>query len=52
VAEVVVDAWARRADLRLVDALYLELAARMGVRVLTTDPRSARACSLVESVTG
>lgn len=50
VAALMTGAWARRADLRLVDALYVELAARMGVRVLTTDRRLARACSLAESV--
>jgi predicted nucleic acid-binding protein len=45
-------AWARRADLRLLDALYVELAASLGVRVLTTDHRLARATPLVEAITG
>ena len=45
-------AWARRADLRLLDALYVELAADLGVRVLTTDHRLARATPLAEAITG
>lgn len=49
---LVAGAWARRADLRLLDALYVELAARLGLRVLTTDHRLARACPLAESITG
>jgi predicted nucleic acid-binding protein len=36
-------AWARRDDTRLVDALYLELAAALDTVVLTTDRRLARA---------
>ncbi|RZQ60058.1 type II toxin-antitoxin system VapC family toxin [Amycolatopsis suaedae] len=50
VAELAVGAWARRADIRLTDALYLELAARLRVQVLTTDRRLARASSLAESI--
>jgi predicted nucleic acid-binding protein len=49
--ELVVGAWARRADLRLLDALYVELAARLSVRVLTTDDRLARACPFAEDIT-
>jgi predicted nucleic acid-binding protein len=45
-------AWARRGDLRLLDALYVELAALLGVRVLTTDHRLARATPLAEAITG
>lgn len=48
---LVAGAWARRGDLRLLDALYVELAARLGVRVLTTDDRLARACPLAEAIT-
>ena len=44
-------AWARRADLRLLDGLYVELAERLGVRVLTTDHRLARACPMAEAIT-
>lgn len=50
VAELAAGAWARRADLRLVDALYVELAARLHVRVLTTDHRLARASSIAEGI--
>jgi predicted nucleic acid-binding protein len=49
---LVAGAWARRADLRLLDALYVELAARLGIRVLTTDLRLARASPLTEAITG
>jgi predicted nucleic acid-binding protein len=45
-------AWSRRGDLRLLDALYVELAAGLGVRVLTTDHRLARATPLAEAITG
>ncbi|ASR34475.1 ribonuclease [Prauserella marina] len=50
VAELTVGAWTRRADLRLTDALYIELAARLRVPVLTTDHRLARASSLAEGI--
>jgi len=50
VAELAAGAWARRADLRLTDALYVELAARLRVQVLTTDHRLARASSLAEGI--
>ena len=39
-------AWARRDNLRLADALYVELAAQLGAVVVTTDRRFARATSL------
>ena len=48
---LVAGAWARRADLRLLDGLYVELAERLGVRVLTTDHRLARACPAAEAIT-
>ncbi|MBV9847623.1 MAG: type II toxin-antitoxin system VapC family toxin [Kutzneria sp.] len=51
VVELMIGAWSRRADLRLVDALYVELAARLRAPVLTTDHRLARACPLAESIT-
>jgi predicted nucleic acid-binding protein len=50
VAELVAGAWSRRADLRLVDALYVELAARLRAPLLTTDHRLARGCALAEGV--
>lgn len=40
-------AWARRRNLRLVDALYVELAAQMGAQVVSTDAGLARASSRV-----
>ena len=35
-------AWGRRNDLQLADALYVELADRLGLQLLTTDQRLAR----------
>jgi predicted nucleic acid-binding protein len=51
VIELVPGAWVRRAEVRLVDALYVELAARLRAPLLTTDHRLARACTLAESIT-
>jgi len=42
-------AWERRDNLRLVDSLYIELADRLGCRVLTTDQRLAAVSSVAES---
>ena len=39
-------AWVRRDNLRLADALYVELAAQLGAVVVTTDRLLARATSL------
>lgn len=50
VAELASPAWARRDDLRLVDALYVALAAHLDVPVITTDYRLARACPLAEAL--
>ncbi|MGW4484062.1 type II toxin-antitoxin system VapC family toxin [Amycolatopsis sp. NPDC004368] len=50
VVELVSGAWARRADLRFTDALYIELAARLRTAVLTTDHRLARASKLAEAI--
>jgi predicted nucleic acid-binding protein len=44
-------AWARRADLRLVDALYVELAHQLDARLVTTDQRLARATPLADPIT-
>ena len=44
-------AWDRRGDVRLVDALYLELANQFQVRLVTTDQRLARATPLAEVIT-
>jgi predicted nucleic acid-binding protein len=48
-AALVSGAWDQRDRLRLVDALYVELAGSLGsVPLLTTDARLARACDLAE----
>lgn len=39
VTTLLVGAWARRHQLRLVDALYVELAVSRGLRLITTDVR-------------
>lgn len=44
-------AWRRRSRLRLADALYVELATMLDVRLITTDERLARAVRRAESVT-
>lgn len=44
-------AWTRRASLRLVDALYVELAAQLRAPLITTDRRLARATPLAEVIT-
>jgi len=43
-------AWALRDDVRLTDALYLVLAARLDVSVLTTDRRLARVSARAEEI--
>lgn len=43
-------AWSRRADLRLVDALYVELAHQLEAPLITTDRRLARMTPLAEAV--
>lgn len=50
VMELAAGAWSRRADLRLVDALYVELAVALHAPLLTTDYRLARACSVTEGI--
>jgi len=44
-------AWARRDQLRLADALYVELAERLTARLITTDARLGRATDIAEVVT-
>lgn len=44
-------AWARRDQLRLTDALSVELADRLAVRLITTDERFGRASPIAEVVT-
>jgi predicted nucleic acid-binding protein len=48
--ELVAGAWARIDRLRVADSLYVELAASLGTRVLTSDARLARASELAELV--
>lgn len=50
--ELLRGAWERRGDIRLVDALYVHLAAHLDVPLLTTDRRLARACPRAEAITG
>ncbi|WP_308283166.1 type II toxin-antitoxin system VapC family toxin [Pseudonocardia nigra] len=50
VVDLVAGAWSRRHDLRLTDALYVELATRLRVPVLTTDQRMARASAVAEGI--
>lgn len=50
VVELVAGTWARRAEFRLVDGLYVELASRLGAPLLTTDRRLARACAIAEDL--
>lgn len=50
VADLLIGAWARRGDLRLVDALYVEVAARLHAPLLTMDRRLARASPLAHVI--
>ncbi len=47
---LVAGAWRRTSHLRVADAVYVELASRLGVQVLTSDARLARASELVTYV--
>lgn len=49
--ELVLGAWARRADMRLNDALYVELAERLDAPLITADLRLARAYPQAEPIT-
>lgn len=48
--ELTAGAWARQGNLRVSDALYVELAVRMDVPLITTDHRLARATPHAEAV--
>ncbi len=50
-APLLTGAWRRRANLRLVDALYVELASRLDVAIVTTDAGLASAAPMAELVT-
>jgi predicted nucleic acid-binding protein len=45
VSPLLLGAWTLRNELRLVDGLYVELARRLGMRLITTDQRLARAAA-------
>jgi predicted nucleic acid-binding protein len=49
-APLVLGAWTRRANMRLVDALYVELGSKLGLPVVSTDARLAATDSTVELV--
>ncbi|MEM8905741.1 MAG: type II toxin-antitoxin system VapC family toxin [Actinomycetota bacterium] len=51
-ADLLVGAWARLDSMRLVDALYVELAERLGAGLLTTDVRLARAYAGATALSG
>jgi predicted nucleic acid-binding protein len=42
--------WTLRHRLRLVDGLYVELARQLGLRLITTDQRLARAAPIAETI--
>jgi predicted nucleic acid-binding protein len=47
---LLIGAWRRRDSLRLVDAIYVELAAQLDISLLTTDRRLARTAPLAEVI--
>jgi predicted nucleic acid-binding protein len=51
VAELLAGAWSRRDDVPWRSVLYVELANRLGMQLLTTDPAVARIASVAECVT-
>jgi len=51
-APLLAGAWKRRQNLRLVDALYVELAGRLHAPIITTDAELAAASQAAEHVTG
>ena len=50
-APLLAGAWGRRDELRLVDALYVELSAHLETPLITTDQRLSRAAPLAELIT-
>ena len=43
-------AWTLRNEMRLVDGLYVELARQLGLRLITTDQRLARATPIADVI--
>jgi predicted nucleic acid-binding protein len=50
VSPLLLGAWTLRNELRLVDGLYVELARQLGMRLVTTDQRLARAAPIAEAI--
>jgi predicted nucleic acid-binding protein len=50
VSPLLLGAWALRNELRLVDGLYVELARQLGLRLITTDQRLARATPIAHAI--
>ena len=50
VSPLLLGAWTLRNVLRLVDGLYVELARQLGMRLVTTDQRLARAAPIAEAI--
>lgn len=48
--DLLIGSWQRRSRVRLVDALYVQLATLMGAQLLTTDQRLARTCPSAEAL--
>jgi predicted nucleic acid-binding protein len=52
VSALLLGAWTLRNELRLVDGLYVELARQLGMRLITSDQRLARAAApIAEAIT-
>jgi predicted nucleic acid-binding protein len=50
VSPLLLGAWTLRHELRLVDGLYVELARQLGLRLITTDQRLARATPIADAI--
>jgi predicted nucleic acid-binding protein len=52
VSPLVLGAWTLRNELRLIDGLYVELARQLGLRLITSDRRLARAAAPIAEAIG
>jgi predicted nucleic acid-binding protein len=52
VSPLLLGAWTSRNELRLVDGIYVELARQLGLRLITSDQRLARAAAPIAEATG